>query len=245
MNNSNAIDLLFGGMEKLGPGSDVDTRYVLGLLPKRSYRVVVDAGCGMGRQTLVLAKELGLRIQAVDLYEPFLKELSRRATDRGVAELIEPHCMDMKDIPDAFRQIDLLWSEGSAYNIGFSNALQIWASAMNPGGFLAVSEMSWMREQVPDAVREFFGSFYPDMHSMAQNIEISGRAGYDLLATHTLPRETWVEGYYDILAPRAASLLNHRDAAVRELAAGMIREIEIFELSQNSYAYVFYLLRRS
>ena len=56
-------ELLFGGMEKLGPGSDNDTRKVLEKLPKKGFRLVVDAGCGSGRQTLVLAKALGIQIQ--------------------------------------------------------------------------------------------------------------------------------------------------------------------------------------
>jgi len=37
--------------------------------------------------------------------------------------------MGMKDIPGVFQNIDLLWLEGAAYNIGFSNALTTWASA--------------------------------------------------------------------------------------------------------------------
>jgi trans-aconitate methyltransferase len=244
MNDSNPIDLLFGGMEKLGPGSDADTRHVLGLLPKQRHRIIVDAGCGTGRQTLVLAKELGTRVHAVDSYEPFLKALLHRAADQGIADLIETHRMDMKGIPGGFAHIDLLWSEGAAYNIGFANALSTWASAVNPGGFVVVSEMSWMRERIPGAVREFFDSEYPDMHTVPQNIEAARSAGYDVLTTYTLPRETWVEGYYDVLEPRAKGLLSHPEAPVRELAAGMIREIEIFELFENSYAYVFYVLQR-
>jgi cyclopropane fatty-acyl-phospholipid synthase-like methyltransferase len=244
MNDRNPIDLLFGGMEKLGPGSDFDTRYVLGLLPKRQYRIVVDAGCGTGRQTLVLARELGCCIHAVDTHEPFLKEILCRAAAQSVADLIDVHCMDIRDIPSVFPHIDLLWSEGAAYNIGFANALATWASAIQPGGFAVVSEMSWMREQISEVARHFFNSEYPGMHSVPQNIEIARNAGYEVVATHTLPRQTWVEGYYDTLEPRARSLLNHPDAAVRELAAGMIREIEVFELSENSYDYVFYVLQR-
>jgi methylase of polypeptide subunit release factors len=55
----NPIDLLFGGMEKLGPGGNVHTLNLLRLLPKRDLGVIVDAGCGTGRQTLALAKALG------------------------------------------------------------------------------------------------------------------------------------------------------------------------------------------
>jgi hypothetical protein len=38
--------------------------------------------------------------------------------------------MDMKDIPQVFQDIDLLWSEGAAYNIGFLNAIVTWAQAL-------------------------------------------------------------------------------------------------------------------
>src|SRR5262245_16218269 len=121
MNACNPIDLLFAGMEKLGPGSNADTLHVLRLLPERRFQVIVDAGCGTGRQTLALAKELGRPIHAVDSYEAFLKDLMRRAGEAGMDHLVVPHCLDMKDIPGVFPEIDLLWSEGAAYNIGFAN----------------------------------------------------------------------------------------------------------------------------
>ena len=75
MNEANPIDLLFGGMEKLGPGSNFDTLKVLNMLPKEIHGVIVDAGCGTGRQTLALAKQLQTLVHAVDSYEPFLASL--------------------------------------------------------------------------------------------------------------------------------------------------------------------------
>lgn len=51
MTEANPIDFLFGGMEKLGPGSNADTLKVLDMLPKVHYQVIVDAGCGAGRET--------------------------------------------------------------------------------------------------------------------------------------------------------------------------------------------------
>jgi trans-aconitate methyltransferase len=245
MNESDPVSLLFGGMEKLGPGDNAHTLHVLRLLPTRRFKVVVDAGCGTGRQTLALAKELGTPVHAVDSHEPFLNDLRRRASEAKVEQLVQPHCMDMKEIPQAFRDIDLLWSEGAAYNIGFANALATWAPAITNGGFAVVSELSWLKEQAPDAVTEFFRSCYPDMRSVRDNVAVAEGAGYELLATHTLPREAWVDGYYDVLAPRAKGLLEHPDASVRAFAADTVREIEVFECSEDSYGYVFYVLRRA
>jgi trans-aconitate methyltransferase len=142
MNDSDPIALLFGGMAKLGPGNNVDTLHVLHLLPKQAFRVVVDAGCGTGRQTLALARELGTPVRAVDSHAPFLSDLLRRAGEAGLGHLVQAHCMDMKDIPQAFQGIDLLWSEGAAYNIGFANALATWAT----NGFVARAlDPNWSR----------------------------------------------------------------------------------------------------
>jgi cyclopropane fatty-acyl-phospholipid synthase-like methyltransferase len=245
MSTGDPIELLFGGMEKLGPGTDTDTLSVLRSLPRQDFRLVVDAGCGTGRQTLVLAKALGSPIHAVDLHAPFLAQLKQRATAAGVEQLVQIHCMDMKDIPRAFRDIDLLWSEGAAYSIGFANALAIWATAMAKGGFVVASELSWLRDAIPDRARRFFEGEYPAMHSVPRNITLAQQAGYNVLNTHTLPREAWIEGYYEVLAARAQALLDHEEAAVRDMASEMQEEIAVFESSADSYGYVFYVLQRA
>jgi trans-aconitate methyltransferase len=219
MNTYDPVNLLFGGMEKLGPGDNAHTLHVLRLLPKRQFQVVVDAGCGTGRQTMALAKELGTLVHAVDSYQPFLNDLVRRAREARVEHLVQAHCMDMKDIPRVFKDIDLLWSEGAAYNMGFSNALTTWAAALTPGGFAVISELSWLKEHASESVKEFFRSGYPDMQSVHRNVAAAESSRYKLLTTYLLPREAWVDGYYDILAPRANALLDHVDAGVRGFAA--------------------------
>jgi SAM-dependent methyltransferase len=245
MEAANPIDLLFADMDKLGPGSDADTLYVLRSLPRHRFDVVVDAGCGAGRQTFVLANELGSPIDAIDSYQPFLDRLKRRAKQNRVGHLVQTRCMDMKDIPSVFRDVDLLWSEGAAYNIGFGNALNIWAKAIKPDGFAVVSELCWLRnEEIPNTVWEFFQVGYPEMQTATRNIELAEEAGYKIFNTYTLPKEAWVKDYYDVLEPRAQSLVDHPDSAVRDFAAETTREIEIFRISDDSYGYVFYVLQR-
>jgi SAM-dependent methyltransferase len=242
--NDDPVGLLFGGMEKLGPGSDVDTLAVLRLLPERDFRLVVDAGSGTGRQTLVLARELAVPVHAVDSHQPFLEDLVRRSREAKLGHLVQVHCMDMKDIPHVFQGIDLLWSEGAAYTIGFPNALAAWAPALAAPGFVVASELSWLRERVPEEVTEFFRTGYPGIKSVVRNVAVAERVGYRVLATHTLPRSAWTDGYYDILEPRARDLLDHPDPSVRGVAAETVREIEVFHRSDDSYGYVFYLLQR-
>ncbi|HEX4696412.1 MAG TPA: class I SAM-dependent methyltransferase [Candidatus Udaeobacter sp.] len=244
MKTSNAVDLLFADMHKLSPGDDSLSLCVLRSLPQHHFDVVVDAGCGAGRQTMVVASELGTPIEAVDSYQPFLNRLKRRAKEEGLGHLARTHCMDMKDIPSVFPTIDLLWAEGAAYNIGFANALTTWAKAIKPNGFAVISELCWLREQIPHAVARFFRSAYPEMQSVPDNIAIAEEAGYKIFNTYTLPQEAWMKDYYDVLEPRAKSLVNHSDVAVRNFAVETLKEIETFRISENSYGYVFFVLQR-
>ena len=243
MSDADPIALLFGGMTKLGPGSDAETRRLLRSLPRRDFGVVVDAGCGAGRQTLVLANELGTPIDAVDAYAPFLAELEQRAAAAGLAHLARTRAMDMREIPTVFPRVDLLWSEGAAYNIGFGEALSAWAPLTRPDGFVVASELCWLRDDAPEAARSFFRAGYPEMKSVEENVALAERAGLRVLEAHTLPREAWIDGYYDVLGPRARALVDHPDAAVREFAESTLEEIRVFEHAEGSYGYVAFVLQ--
>jgi SAM-dependent methyltransferase len=160
-------------MDKLGPGSDESTVQVLRTLPKASFQTIVDAGCGAGRQTLALARVLGTRIHALDSHRPFLDHLGRRAGEAGLGHLVQMHCMDMKDIPQVFNDIDLLWSEGAAYSIGFHSALESWRAALRGEGFAVLSELSWLRDKAPPSAKTFFESCYPGMRSVGGNAALA------------------------------------------------------------------------
>ena len=244
MSEYDAIDLLFGGMAQLGPGGDKHTLAVLRGLPERRYGTVEDAGSGAGRQTIALARELGTVIHAVDSHGPFLEDLRRRAQEAGFGHLVETHHMDMADIPSAFQGIDLLWSEGAAYSIGFENALRTWAPAMKAGGLIVASELTLLAADPPERVKKFLAREYPAIQTVEENLAAGEGAGLRSVGTFTLPREAWTEGYYDALGPRAESLKNHPDATVRGMAAETLEEIEAFESSGGSYGYVFYVFER-
>ncbi|BAL24611.1 class I SAM-dependent methyltransferase [Azoarcus sp. KH32C] len=231
-------------MEKLGPGSNVDTLQVLAMIPRDNFPVIVDAGSGIGRQTLALAGRLQTKVHAIDTAAKHLDSLSRYSAQLGIEHLVQTHCMDMADIPAIFPAVDLLWSECAAYHIGFPNALATWLRAIRPGGYAVVSELSWLRDEVPDHVRAYFRSGYPDMRTVDENLSIACNTGYDVIATHVLSTAAWVDGYYDKLEPLAQSLLQHPDKAVRAFAAQTLEGIRIFDSAEDNYGYVFYVLRR-
>src|SRR5687767_8993578 len=107
---------LFSGLPRYGPGSDDSTREALRRLPGLPAAPrVMDLGSGCGRQTLVLARELGVPITAVDGHAPYLAELEAEAGRRGLRHLIRTRCADFGQLDDAPGSYELLWSEGAIY----------------------------------------------------------------------------------------------------------------------------------
>ena len=114
MADEDAFFRLFEGLPRQGPGSDACTREALRRLPALPARPrVVDLGCGSGRQTLVLAESLQVKVIAVDLHQPFLDQLAASAHARGLARLVETRCADMGALELPSGSVDLLWSEGA------------------------------------------------------------------------------------------------------------------------------------
>ena len=239
------IELLFGGLSKLGPGDDSHTRQMLHMLPRQDFRLVVDAGCGTGRQSLVLARELDTLIHCVDTHRPFLDELWFRAEGAGLEHLVQTHHLDMRYLGAAFEGIDLLWSEGAAYNLGFASAMTAWAAAIKPEGCAVVSECSWLCNDPPPAARRFWQSSYPTMATVGENLRTAETSGFRCSSTHILPKSAWMEGYYEELEVRARNLIEHQDAMVQSLATGTLEEIALFRTAGDSYGYVFYILERA
>jgi SAM-dependent methyltransferase len=243
---SDAFFRLFEGLPRQGPGSDACTRAALRRLPALPATPrVLDLGCGSGRSALVLAEALRTQVIAVDNHPPFLEQLHASARARGLDELIEIRCADMAapGVPDG--SIDLLWSEGAVYLLGFEAGLRLWRPLLAPGGCLAASECSWLCAQPPAAAAAFFRAGYPSMAGILENIDRARAAGFDLIDHFTLPPEAWWDEYYTPLEQRMAQLAPGAEAELAAVIDETRREIELYRRYGHAYGYVFYLLRPS
>jgi ubiquinone/menaquinone biosynthesis C-methylase UbiE len=135
------IDLHRDGRRQ-GPGSEADTLRALDLsgIDRQIPLVMADIGCGTGASTLVLAKALDAQITAVDFLQDFLDELDRRAREAGLADHISTLECSMETLPFDEQSLDLIWSEGAIYNIGFEQGVRDRRPFLKEGGVLVASE---------------------------------------------------------------------------------------------------------
>lgn len=242
------VDLHRDGWRQ-GPGSDDETLRGLELtrLDRDAELQVADIGCGTGASTLVLANHLPhARIVAIDLFPEFLEILSERARKAGCDRRIETLEASMDALNLAHESLDLIWSEGAIYNIGFQRGVENWRRFLRPGGVLAVSEITWLRPDPPEEIRRHWEAEYSEIATAPNKIRILEDAGYDLLGYFTLPPDCWIAAYYEPTAKRIPDFLNrhHGQPAAAELAEMESQEADLYRRYRDWFSYGFYIARR-
>ena len=234
------VDLHRGGARQ-GPGCDEETMRALGLTrldPAADLRVA-DIGCGTGASTLLLAHGLPrAHIVAVDLFREFLDILAEKARGAGYSQRIQTLAASMDALSFEAESLDLIWSEGAIYNIGFGKGIEAWKQFLRPGGVIAVSEITWLRPDPPEEIRRYWDAEYPEIATAPEKITILERAGYDLLGYFVLPPSSWIENYYEPTRQRIPAFLErHADLPQAAELVGMERqEAELYKRYKDWYS---------
>ncbi|NJK36248.1 MAG: class I SAM-dependent methyltransferase [Oscillatoriales cyanobacterium SM2_2_1] len=261
-----ALVELHRGLERKGPGDPDYSRYILSTLNPALWPSpprIADMGCGSGAGALLLAQHFQSRVRAVDLSSVFMDELKVRAQQKGLEHLIVPILGDMAQLNWPARSVDLIWSEGAAYNLGFEQFLLTWRSPLANHGWAIISELSWFTEHPPERAIAYWQMAYPAMGHESENCQRAQRAGYRVHATHRLPSLAWWNHYYEPLRERVQSidvtspnpfnnqsdnLLNHPSispSAIQLVIHELEAEMALFEQCSDSYGYTFYVLQAS
>ncbi len=249
---------LHSDMPRQGPGSRATTAVALSMiesfspifLGKKDLQVL-DVGCGPGMETVQLAEHFsGAKVTALDYYSQYFDELMDTAAARGVSKRITPveGSMFEMDFPEG--SFDVLWSEGAVYIIGFERGLKEWKSFVKPGGFMALSEISWLTDSRPAEVDAFWRNEYPGIDTVAGNVGKIQAAGYSPIGTYVFPPRDWFDHYYNPLMERI-SLCRGMAERDRDNSAELLgileaeeHEIELFRKYSGYYSYAFYIMQR-
>jgi ubiquinone/menaquinone biosynthesis C-methylase UbiE len=238
---------VFEGLPRQGPGLDDYTARAFHTIPDLPENArILDIGCGSGKQTLALARLCpDATITACDIHQPFLDDVNDRAEKAGLDDRITTLRVSMDELSFPAESFDLIWAEGSAFVMGFREALSSWKRLLKPGAYLALSELVWFTHTPTQECREYFAHQYPAMVHEEDARRMIRDAGYSILATLRLPDAAWWDHYYIPLSRRLEILRAQYpdDQEVQALLASFEEEIEVFRIHSREYGYSFFVAR--
>ena len=239
-----ALIELHRGLERQGPGDTDYSNYIVSQIPELPTNPrIADIGCGTGVGTLFLADKFKSKVRAVDFSREFLNELEDRAKQRGLEHLVETIECDMGNLNWESGTIDLLWSEGSAYNITFEGALKAWRPLMASNGIAVISEMNYFTSEVPETVQAFMQNAYPAIKTESENSDIVNLSGFEVLGIHRLPSKAWWKNYYKPLRKNMKSFKNSNDSIMQSVLSETEEEMNFFQEYEKFYGYSFYIMK--
>ena len=241
------IDLHEDG-HRQGPGGDAETELALNLaMINRSEPLkIADIGCGTGASTILLARLLNARIFAVDFLQDFLDVLEQRAEDTGVADRISTLAWSMDDLPFADEELDVIWSEGAIYNIGFEKGVTEWRRFLKAGGLLVASEITWLTDCRPEELQKHWDNEYPEIDVASAKIRILEKHGFSPVGYFVLPEHCWLDEYYRPMQARFEDFLNRNGNSeeAREIVNAEQHEIALYETYKSHISYGVYIAKK-
>ena len=239
-----ALIELHRGLERQGPGDTDFSDYIISQLPELPTNPrIADIGCGTGAGTLFLADKFRSKVRAVDISRDFLDELDNRAKQRGLEHLVETIECDMKSLDWKPESIDLLWSEGAAYNLTFKGALKAWRPLMAPNGIAVISEIGYFTSEVPQSLKVYWQNAYPAIGTESENSIHANSSGFEILGIHRLPSKAWWENYYGPLRDNMNFFKHSEDSIMQAVIKETEEEMKLFEEHEEQYGYSFYMMK--
>lgn len=241
------IDLHKGGYRQ-GPGSDTATQIALAMtgLDGSAPLKVADVGCGTGASTMVLAKKLNAEIVAIDFIQDFLDILHQRSVKHGLEDRISCLACSMESLPFPENDLDLIWSEGAIYNIGFKRGITEWRRYLKTGGVLVASEITWLTNDRPKELQKHWDGEYPEIDVASAKIAILEKQGYSPLGYFVLPQNCWLDEYYQPLKSKFSSFLEQHgnSAQAQNMVKAELEEMEMYERNMEHLSYGVYIARK-
>lgn len=236
----------FKGLNRQGPGSDEQTEKALSFIPElQSMTRIADIGCGTGAQTRVLAANTRAQIVANDLLPELIAGLNRRMAQNGFENRVYPVQGSMTELTFEDESLDLIWAEGSIYNIGFEKGFREWKRFLKPGGYMAVTECCWLSAARP-AQMEFFEENFPEITQISAKLHTIEELGYKPVAHFILPENCWTEHYYAPMKEYMELFLKQQQYApqAEKFVYWTKEEILFYQTHKEYYGYVFFIAQK-
>ena len=176
----------------------------------------------------------------------FIDRFNSNARGLNLQDRVKGIVGSMDNLPFGEGELDLIWSEGAIYNIGFERGLNEWRKYLKTGGYIAVSESAWFTEERPAEIHDFWMEAYPQIDTIPNQVALIQKAGYLPVASFILPETCWTEHYFAPLVKAREKFLAKYpgNKTAEELVAMSHHEEELYRKYKGFYGYVFYIAKK-
>lgn len=240
----NLICEYFSSMERQGPGSPEVTIKALSFIDQlKNESKIADIGCGTGGQTFILAQNAPGQFTGIDLFPAFIDIFNTNAKKLNLQDRVKGIVGTMENLPFQNEELDLIWSEGAIYNIGFERGLNEWRRFLKIGGHICVSEASWFTENRPKEIFDFWNEEYPEIDTIPNKIAQMQKAGYVIVASFILPENCWIDNFFvpEITAQKIFLEKYKGNKSAEEFVKYEKHGAELYNKYKEYYGYVFYI----
>ena len=246
--NMNIFSEIHADLPREGPGCNEVTREAFSRIsPIPRAASILDIGCGPGIHTLELSRLFSSKegiITATDINIEYLEALRKKIEEQKIDNIALKEA-DMFNLSYDDSSFDIIWAEGAIFIIGFEKGLREWRRLLKPDGIIVVSELSWLKNDMPQEIIEFWAKSYPRMQSIENNIITAEQCGYCVDSHFTIPEFAWFDDYYTPMENRIRELTEKYkgNEEAQLLLSNSNSEIEMYKRYSPYYGYQFYILR--
>ena len=217
----NLICDFFLNTNRQGPGSPEATLKALSFINNLTVQsLIADLGCGTGGQTMVLAQHTPGSITGLDFFPEFIECFNRNAEKLNLQDRVKGVVGSMDALSFEKESLDLIWSEGAIYNIGFERGLNEWRNYLKPGGYLAVSESVWFTDHRPAEIHDFWMNAYTEIDTIPNKVVQIQKA-----------KEMFIKKYAG-------------NKTAETLMASICHEAELYSKYKEYYGYAFFIAKK-
>ncbi|MBN1311247.1 MAG: methyltransferase domain-containing protein [Anaerolineae bacterium] len=145
-------------------GSMNATRELVELCHIGDGSYVLDVGCGVGATPICLAKTHNCQVLGIDLLETMVEQSRKRAIEEGVQDRVDFGVADARSLPFEDDCFDAVIAE--SLNVFFDEKLKAVKEYMRvtrPGGYVGITEMTWLKPPTPEAIEYYKRTVYADV----------------------------------------------------------------------------------
>lgn len=206
---------------------------------------MLDLGCGSGAQSFYVAELTGGTVVSIDSHRPHIERMRNEVTERGLDARVFPEVGDMGALDPGLGRFDLIWAEGSIYNLGLPRGLEVAGQFLEPGGWFVFTEAVWLAPNPPSDVAAAFAD-YPAMGTVEAACDAIQRAGFEAVEHFTLPESAWWDDFYTPMESEleAMRLRYASDAEALAIIGALADEPAMRRRSGTYFGYEFFVVRQ-